>query len=174
MDNTTFNIVAVFLAVAVVVVASGALAYTAARRVPPDALRHYEQALADMQQRLERTEQRSDRQQEQIDRLRDALTAEQDYLHTVVRVMRDAGLEPPPRPEPPRPVSDTAGLSRKVAAAYSIEEMDTLAMELGLDGALTGETLENRAASLVKAALRRGILSELVTIARRDRPRGGF
>lgn len=174
MSNATALIMAAILAVTIVAVASGLLAYTAARRASPDTLRQYEQVIADMQQRLEHTEQRSDQQQEQIDRLRDALAAEQDYSRALARAMRDAGLEPPPRPEPPRPVSDTAGLSRKVAAAYSIEEMDTLAMELGLDGALTGETLENRAASLVKAALRRGILSELVTIARRDRPRGGF
>lgn len=174
MSNATALIMAAILAVTIVAVASGLLAYTAARRASPDTLRQYEQVIADMQQRLERTEQRSDQQQEQIDRLRDALAAEQDYSRALARAMRDAGLEPPPRPEVARPVSDTAALARRVAACFSIEEMDTLSMELGLDGALTGETLENRAASLVRAALRRGILSELVAIARRERPRGGF
>ena len=174
MSNATALIMAAILAVTIVAVASGLLAYTAARRASPDTLHQYEQVIADMQQRLGRTEQRSDQQQEQIDRLRDALAAEQDYSRALARAMRDAGLEPPPRPEPPRPTSDTAALARRVAACFSVGEMDTLAMELELDGVLTGETLENRAASLVMAALRRGILSELVAIARRERPRGGF
>ncbi len=174
MSNATALIMAAILAVTIVAVASGLLAYTAARGASPDTLHQYEQVIADMQQRLGRTEQRSDQQQEQIDRLRDALAAEQDYSRALARAMRDAGLEPPPRPEPPRPTSDTAALARRVAACFSVGEMDTLAMELELDGVLTGETLENRAASLVMAALRRGILSELVAIARRERPRGGF
>lgn len=175
MSNATALIMAAILAVTIVAVASGLLAYTAARRASPDTLRQYEQVIADMQQRLERTEQRSDQQQEQIDRLRDALAAEQDYSRALARAMRDAGLEPPPRPEaPPRPASDTAGLARRVAACYSLEELEVLASDLGLSDDLTGERLENRATSLVMAALRRGILSELVAIARRDRPRGGF
>ena len=88
--------------------------------------------------------------------------------------MREAGLEPPPRPEPTRPPDNTEGLSRRVAACYSLEEIDGLAFELHLDGVLTGDSLETRATSLVMAALRRGNLPELVAIARRDRPRGGF
>lgn len=175
MSNATALIMAAILAVTIVAVASGLLAYTAARRASPDTLHQYEQVIADMQQRLGRTEQRSDQQQEQIDRLRDALAAEQDYSRALARAMRDAGLEPPPRPEaPPRPASDTAGLARRVAACYSLEELEVLASDLGLSDDLTGERLENRATSLVMAALRRGILSELVAIARRDRPRGGF
>ena len=175
MTDTAAIIAAAILAVFVVALASGLLAYTTARRVPVDALHHYEVALAEMQARLERTEQRSDRQQERIDQMQAAIEAEQEYSRTLARAMREAGMEVPPRPVVPVvPVSDTAALTKRVAACYSVEEIDTLAMELGLDGALTGETLENRAASLVKAALRRGVLSELVAVARRDRPRGGF
>ena len=175
MNNTTAYIVVAVLVVLIIAVASGLLAYTTARRAPIDAMHHYEQALADMAQRLERTEQRSDRQQERIDQMQAAIEAEQEYSRTLARTMREGGLEVPPRPVAPvGPTSDTAALTKRVAACYSVEEIDTLAMELGLDGALTGETLENRASSLVKAALRRGILSELVAIARRDRPRGGF
>lgn len=180
-DTTTLLIitVAVVLLMAAVV---GWAAFIAARRTTPDTLHHYEQALAEMQQRLERAEQRGDRQQVRIDnqqvridQLQAALAAEQDYSRALARAMRDAGLEPPPRPEAtPRPTSDTAGLARRVAECYSLEELDGLAFELGLADAVTGEALENRAASLVMAALRRGILSELVAIARRERPRGGF
>lgn len=104
------------------------------------------------------------------------LALSQERIRQLERAFREeTGKEPPPHPAPPpRPASDTAGLARRVAACYSLDELDGLAFELGLADALTGETLENRAASLVMAALRRGILSELVAIARRDRPRGGF
>lgn len=185
MSDTTAIIGASIALVGIMALLSGYLAYAAARRVPADAYRRYEHAIADMQQRLERTEQRSDRQQEQIDRLRDALVMEQDYNRALARAMRDAGLEPPPRPEPParpepqrlepaRTPSDLAALAHKVAVCFSLEEIETLAFGLQMDGALTGETLENRAASLVRAALRRGQLAQLIEIARRDRPKGGF
>lgn len=174
MNSTTAVIGAAIGVVALMAVLAGLMAFIAARRAPPEAYQHYEQTLADMQQRLERTERRSDRQQEQIDRLREALAAEQDYSRALARAMRDAGLEPPARPEARPPHSDTAALARRVAECYSVEELDGLAMELNIDGALTGDSLENRAASLVMTALRRGKLSELVAIARRDRPRGGF
>lgn len=77
-----------------------------------------------MQARLERTEQRSDRQQEQIDRLRDMLAQEQDYNRALARAMRDAGLEPPPRPggggnTSSTGSSDRAGLAVKVAECFS-------------------------------------------------------
>lgn len=176
MSNATIIIMAAVAGVMLTAAVAGWVAYIAARRAPTAAYREYEQALADMQARLERTEQRSDRQQEQIDRLREALAAEQDYSRALARAMRDAGLEPPRRPEPPpdSAAGSTAALARKLAACYSIEELDTLAFEMQLAGAVTGETLENRAASLTMAALRRGRLSELVAIARRERPRGGF
>ena len=175
MNSSTIVIAGAIALVAVMAILSGVLAYTAARRVPPDTYRHYEHILAEMQERMERGERRSDRQQEQIDRLREMLAAEQDYSRALARAMRDAGLEPPPRPgEPPPRTNDTAALSRRVAELFSMGEIDGMAMELDIDGALSGDTLETRASSLVMAALRRGILSELVVIARRERPRGGF
>lgn len=165
------------VATALLVASLSALVYGVIhdRRNPADSYLRYEKTLADMQTRLEKAELRGDRQQEQIDRLRESLVAEQDYNRALARAMRDAGLEPPPRPEPPPAANDGAAiLARNVAAAFSIAEIDDLAMELQIDAALTGDSLENRASSLVKAAMRRGKLSELIAIARRDRPRGGF
>ena len=179
MSSTSSVIVAALATVALFAAIVGLLAYFAARRTPTDAYQHYEQALADMQQRLERTEQRSDRQQEQIDRLRDMLAAEQDYNGALARAMRDAGLEPPPRPggggnTSSTGSSDRAGLAVKVAECFSLDEIDGLAMELGMDGAITGDSLENRASSLVLTAWRRQRLSELVALCRRERPKGEF
>lgn len=115
----------------------------------------------------------------EVERLRIDLAIEREYVRVLARAFREAtGKEPPPREPNGGQIeygkSDLAGLAHKVAACYSLEELATLAMELGLADVLTGETLENRASSLVLAAQRRGILSELVAIARRDRPRGGF
>lgn len=131
---------------------------------------------------LRREMQRAELQIDRLQQYAEDAAAHSELLAARLRALGHLDIPPTPQPPPrqealpvtPRPVSDTAALARRVAAAYSLEEIDTLALELQLDGALTGETLENRAASLVKAALRRGILSELVTIARRDRPRGGF
>ena len=49
-----------------------------------------------------------------------------------------------------------------------------LAFELGIDGALTGETVNARAQSLVRVAQQRGRLLKLVELCRRERPEGGF
>lgn len=43
-----------------------------------------------------------------------------------------------------------------------------------LYAALTGDSLENRAASLVKVALQRDMVSRLVELCRKRRPNGGF
>lgn len=182
MSSTSATIVAAVIGVALGSLLVGLLAYFAGRRGPSDAYQHYqhyEQALADMQQRLERTEQRSDRQQEQIDRLRDMLAQEQDYNRALARAIRDAGLEPPPRPggsgntETTRG-SDRAALARHIAESFSLDEIDGIAFELGMDGALTGDSLETRASSLVLTAWRRQRLSELEILCRRERPNGGF
>lgn len=170
MNSATVVILASVGGVLLVAAVSGWLAYVAASKRRPDLYQHYEQALADMSARLEATDHR-------VDRLRAALQVEQEYSYELARVMREAGLHPPPRPQIAPQDADgdgMAALARRVAACFSIDEIDTLAFEMGLVGKVTGETLENRAASLVMAALRRGRLSELVAIARRERPNGGF
>lgn len=175
MSNPTATFILILAGVFLLSGITGWAAAIAARRPPPEAMRHYEQTLADMQQRLERTEQRSDRQQEQIDQLREALALEQDYSRALARAMREAGLEPPPRPALPQPApGNRAALAQQVAQRFSISEIDDVAIELEIDGALTGDSRDSRAASLVSAATQRGKLPELLRIARRDRPRGGF
>ena len=175
MNNTAALIILALVALLVLAVVVGRVVTVAGWRVSPAAMTHYEHALADMQQRLERTELRGDRQQERIDQLQAALEVEQEYSRALARAMRDAGLEPPPRPTPlPPPVPAWADTSSRLAACFSVSELNDLAMELALLEAVAGESLEERASSLTLAAVRRGVLSELRTIARRERPRGGF
>ena len=177
MNNTAALIILALVALLVLAVVVGRVVTVAGWRVSPAAMQHYEHALADMQQRLERTEQRGDRQQERIDQLQAALEVEQEYSRALARAMRDAGLEPPPRPAPaasPSPATAWTDTATRLAACFSIAELNDLAMELSLLEAVAGESLEERASSLTLAAVRRGVLSELRTIARRERPRGGF
>lgn len=176
MSNATVIVLLAVAAVFVAAAVAGRIAYNAGRATVPAAYRHYEHTLADMQLRLERTEQRSDRQQEQIDRLREALAQEQDYSRALARAMREAGLEPPRRPDAATvpaaaALTDTA---RRLAGLFSVSELDDLAMEAGLLEVVAGESAEQRASSLALAALRRGTLAELRAIARRERPQGGF
>ena len=96
-------------------------------------------------------------------------------------IRRELRTEPPPEPvEPPhvpprrRPGDEIAALAERIAEKFSLQEVNDLAFELKLDSGLTGDSLENRAASLVKVALQREVLSRLVELCRAKRPNGGF
>lgn len=97
-------------------------------------------------------------------------------------IRRELKTEPPPEPaepEPPappqrRPGDETAALAERIAEKFSLQEVNDLAFELKLDAGLTGDSLENRATSLVKTALHREVLSQLVELCRKKRPNGGF
>lgn len=174
MSSTQVLIILALVALLILALLVGRLAAVAGGRVPAVAMQHYEHALADMQQRLERTEQRGDRQQERIDQLQAALEIEQNYSRALARAMRDAGLEPPPRPAAALPAATWTDTATRLTACFSIAELNDLAMEMSLLEVVAGESLEERASSLTLAAARRGVLSELRAIARRERPRGGF
>lgn len=90
-------------------------------------------------------------------------------------IRRELKTEPPPEPErpaDPAPARRRNGvaLARRIAEGFSLEEIDELAFELGLDGTLTGETLQGRASSLVMAAGRRHLTERLVGLVREKRP----
>lgn len=87
------------------------------------------------------------------------------------------GQEPPPEPaEHIKPVSPgtIVRLARTIEARFSFDEMNNLAFELGIDGAVSGDTAATRAVSLVNVARRRGLLVRLVELCRAERPEGGF
>lgn len=100
------------------------------------------------------------------------------YARRLGQLLREAtGQEPPPEPRQwtvsPTPV-DLARLARTIQDRFSIEEMNNLAFDLGLDGTISGDTVAARAMSLVSAARRRGMLGRLVERCRQERPDGGF
>ena len=55
-----------------------------------------------------------------------------------------------------------------------IRDRNNLAFELGIDGAVSGDTAATRAVSLVNVARRRGLLVRLIELCRSERPDGGF
>ena len=87
------------------------------------------------------------------------------------------GQEPPPEPvEHIKPVSpgSITRLVKTIEARFSFYEMNNLAFELGIDGAISGDTAAARAVSLVNVARRRGLLVRLIELCRSERPDGGF
>lgn len=112
---------------------------------------------------------------DELARVEAQLAISQERIRQLERVFREeTGHEPPyTAPAAARPAG-AEGLSRRIAGRFSLDEINDLAFELGLDGALSGESLENRASSLVKIALQRDMLSRLVALCRQRRPDGGF
>jgi len=55
-----------------------------------------------------------------------------------------------------------------------IDAADGLVFEMGLGRNVRGDSTEDRARSLISAAQRRGRLTELIELCRRERPNGGF
>lgn len=112
---------------------------------------------------------------DELARVEAALAISQERIRQLERAFREeTGHEPPYVETPPARPTGAAGLARRIAARFSLDEVNGLAFELGLDGSLTGDSLENRSASLVKVAMQRDMLAQLVALCRRDRPAGGF
>jgi len=112
---------------------------------------------------------------DELARVEAALAISQERIRQLERAFREeTGHEPPYVETPPARPTGAAGLARRIAARFSLDEVNGLAFELGLDGSLTGDSLENRSASLVKVAMQRDALTRLVALCRRERPAGGF
>ena len=137
-------------------------------------------AFTAMREQLEEMRAEQGNQRAEVDRLRWELNLEREYSRALGRAFLEAtGVEPPPPPNRVplilrRPGISGAALSQKIAGKFSLSEINDLALELGLENVLTGESEEQRASSLVKAALRRDLLSQLVEACRRQRPSAGF
>jgi hypothetical protein len=55
-----------------------------------------------------------------------------------------------------------------------MEEIDSLAFELGVTSAMSGDTAEARARALVDIARKRGLIARLIQLYREQRPNGGL
>ena len=179
---------AVFIALGAV---SGWLMYQRVRHGSPGVVAILEQTIADTNRQLSemREQQNADhltiRQlRAEIGRVDDEWRAAYTALAQEFReaVNREPRTPPPQAAPPAAPIAPTparrdggmAAMARRMAERFSLEEIDDLAFELGLADAVTGETLGRRAASLVTAANKSQVLSELVDLCRARRPEGGF
>ena len=135
---------------------------------------------------------RQDAQQSEIDDLRNQIAELREgriadhalleewiaYARRLAALFREAtGQEPPPEPaEHIKPVSpgSISRLVKTIEARFSFDEMNNIAFELGIDGAVSGDTAATRAVSLVNVARRRGLLVRLIELCRSERPDGGF
>lgn len=60
---------------------------------------------------------------------------------------------------------------RQLSARFSIEELEALTLEAGLQwDNISGDTADAKAANMVKAAARRGTLQSLIALIKRERP----
>jgi len=110
-----------------------------------------------------------------------------DYSRMLAEKLRELGqLDIPPAPMPPPELTEPtpAGLSstaivnektlvNSISELFDIDEIDDLAFRVGIDGdELEGRVKSTRARSLVQHVKRRGMLPELIQIARLLRPEG--
>lgn len=182
-------LLAILAALAVVVAVEAYLVVMAVRRVPPSAYATLEQTIADMNAQMSEMRQQQATDHSDMRRLRGEVAKLEEtverlaaYARGLVREFQEVTGQPPKTPPPNPPVapeparqpSTTGQLARRIAARFSLDEIDDLALELGLSEVVAGDTLEARASSLVMAALRRDLVSQLVALCRRERPTGGF
>lgn len=116
----------------------------------------------------------------EVDDLHDARATDQeeirelrDGVSRLVEQIRRANMEPVWTPDQVkrRPRSSAAVLARRIAQAFSVDEMSGLAFEIGLSGdELRGDTRDERARALVTYMENRGRLSDLRRLVDEQRP----
>ena len=171
-------------------IGGGWLLYSRLRQIPPSTYAEMERTLADMnrqmgelrqQQAADHTEMR--RLRGEIGRIDAALQEWSERFLALSREFREAtGREPNTRAPvavvPAVPLSVTAlspaALLRLMTETFDLDEVDGLVFEMGLGRNVRGDSTEDRARSLISAAQRRGRLTELIELCRRERPNGGF
>lgn len=133
-----------------------------------------ESTLTSQQARWEALARRVDAQEEEIDALKEERLAMRgeiaDLLHGVERLigqLEEAHLVPVWRPK----TAKTGARAGWLAEAFSLEELDSLAFDVGIEKeSVRGETVAARAHDLVDRARRLGKLGELERRARELRP----
>lgn len=125
-----------------------------------------------LQRRMDQVEHEIDRLREerQIDRTQiAAMQAELDLLYSgvqrLIEQITTLGEQPvwqPPRRSPSARINSRAELGRRIIAGFNMEEINSLAFDVGLnEESFAGETAAARARTLVELAARRGLLSDL-------------
>lgn len=125
---------------------------------------------------------REDMMQEDIDSMRDEigrLRAEVEWMKAALRILSAqltaAGITPAVSVEAVPTLDTTAhnmsALRRKMHRAFTVDGIDSLAFDLGLDsGDIAGETKDARIIALLEAVSQRGRLNDLLLLLKSERP----
>lgn len=173
-----------------VIVAGGVLAalvvmWGLRSSIRPSIIERLERSMVSNQTRLDSQGAEIEDLWRQIHELREGRIADHALLQEWITYARRlavmfteaTGKEPPAEPTArPRPITsgDMARLARTIDTHYSLDEINSLAFELGVESALSGETSEARARSLVDVARKRGLIARLIQLYREQRPNGGM
>jgi hypothetical protein len=137
-------------------------------------------AFAAIRAQLTHTQEEQRSLREELERVEVQLAFSQERIRILERAFREAtGQEPPGAATTPPPrrgarAATATTWGRRIAPLFSLDEINSLAFDLGLSSAVKGDTAESRARSLADAAERRGKLDELIELCRQERPEGGF
>lgn len=107
------------------------------------------------------------------------------YARLLLSILEKYNEKPPPPPQEingtpeyryylPVSESDPRRLKNRMIMAFSADEVNSLAFDLGLLDALSGDTLTERTERLIDVARRRGKIGQLLALCREQRPEGGF
>ena len=155
----------------------------------PQAYRVMEASLSSQAARLDAQARRMDemeaeiaaqraRHHEEISALREELEEAYRGIKVLMEQLGEAGIAPGWKPAAKVVKKGGGGvpsLATLIVAAFSRDEIDGLAFDVGIDPeSLGGETKGARARELVTAARQQGRLERLVEVCREFRPDGGF
>jgi hypothetical protein len=173
-----------------VIVAGGVLAalvvmWGLRSSIRPSIIERLERSMVSNQTRLDAQEGEIEDLRWQIHELREGRIADHallqewiTYARRLASMFKEAtGQEPPPEPTTrARGIGpgDLARLARTIETHFSIGEIDSLAFELGVTSAMSGDTAEARARALVDIARKRGLIARLIQLYREQRPNGGL
>jgi hypothetical protein len=172
-----------------VIVAGGVLAalvvmWGLRSSIRPSIIERLERSMVSNQTRLDTQEGEIDDLRRQIVELREGRIADHallqewiNYARRLATMFTEAtGKEPPPEPQTrQRDIgTDERRVANLILVRFSESEMRDLALELGIEGHVSGGTASEYAGKLVTVARQRGLLLRLVELCRRERPQGGF
>lgn len=180
-ESARLVVEAVIVTVALSAIGAGALfAFVQSRRQSPDAIGELVASNNELSRRVRSLEQNRERDHAAFLRIQLRVAELEIGVQVLIAQIKRLGGTPeyipsaaPPPVESVNDVLDERAVQRSIDALFSVEEIDDLAFRLGLDvGDIEGRVSSTRSRSLVQHARRRGLLPELIQIARQLRPEG--
>lgn len=180
-DTARLIIEAIVVTVALSTVGAAALyAFVQSRRQSPDAIGELVASNNELSRRVRSLEQNRERDHAAFLRIQLRVAELEIGVQVLIAQIKRMGATPEyvPSSEPPpvdavNDVIDERAVQRSIDALFSVEEIDDLAFRIGIDtDEIEGRVSSTRSRSLVQHAKRRGLLPELIRVARQLRPEG--